>query len=204
MKKIIVILLLGLQLTVLADNPQSAPRDAFVPVGGARLMMQVDNNNDTVYLAFLRDLWIFPKERFRNKQQEQFYWRTVRDVKRTLPYAKLISSELIAINMRMVELPNERERKRYLNTYEKEAFQKYEKDLRRMTINQGRLLIKLIDRECDRNAYELLKSYRGGVSATFWQGMARLFGSNLKASYDAQGNDRMVERVILLVESGQL
>ena len=90
---------MGLQLTVLADNPQSAPRDAFVPVGGARLMMQVDNNNDTVYLAFLRDLWIFPKEQFRNKQQEQFYWRTVRDVKRTLPYAKLISSELIAINM---------------------------------------------------------------------------------------------------------
>lgn len=204
MKKILIILLLGMQLSLWASNPQSAPRDAFVPVGGGRLMMQVENNNDTVFLAYLPDLWIFPKERFLSKQQEKFYWRTVRDVKRTLPYAKLISSELLAINMRMLDLPTERERKRYLNTYEKEAFQKYEKDLRKMTVNQGKLLIKLIDRECDKSAYELLKSYRGGISATFWQGMARLFGSNLKASYDAQGNDRMVERVILLVEAGQL
>jgi hypothetical protein len=204
MKKIIFILFLGMQLSLLAENPKSAPRDAFVPVGGARLLVQVDNNNDTIFQAYLRDVWIFPKERFRSKKQEQFYWRTVRDVKRTLPYAKLISSELLAINIRMLDLPNERERKRYLNTYEKEAFKKYEKDLRKMTINQGKMLIKLIDRECDKSAYELLKSYRGGISATFWQGMARLFGSNLKADYDAQGNDRIVERVILLVESGQL
>lgn len=203
MKKVITSIFLGFQLTMWAANPLSVPQDAFVPVGGARLMMQVEQT-DTVYLAFLRDVWVFPKERFSNKKQEQFYWRTVRDVKRTLPFAKLISTELLSINMRMVDLPSEREKKRYLNSYEKEAFKKYEKDLRKMTINQGRMLIKLIDRECDKNAYELLKSYRGTISATFWQGMARLFGSNLKSGYDAQGNDRVVERVILLVEAGQL
>ncbi|MBN2765068.1 MAG: DUF4294 domain-containing protein [Paludibacteraceae bacterium] len=185
---------------LLAQNDGSVE---FVPHGGARLMAQV-NGSDTILLAFLHDLWVFPRSTFKNKRQEQYFWRTVRDVKKTLPYAKLVASELNMVNMKLVDIKSERERKKYLSEYEKALFKKHERELRRMTINQGRLLMKLIDRECERTSYDLIKNYRGGVSAFFWQGIAKIFGSNLKSEYNAQKDDKVLERVILLVEAGQL
>lgn len=173
------------------------------PGQSGKVTMVVDGN-DTTYYAFLRDIYVYPKIKFNSRKQEQFYWRTVRDVKKALPYAKLVSSELVRVNILLTDIKSEKERKRYLAHYEKEIFKRYEKDLRKLTINQGRLLLKLIDRETNSTSYDLIKNYRGNVSAFFWQGMARLFGSNLKLEYDASGNDRIVERVITLVESGQL
>ena len=155
-------------------------------------------------MAFLHDLREFPRSTSKNKKQEQYFWRTVRDVKKTLPYAKLVASELNMVNMKLVDIKSDRERKKYLNAYEKDLFKKHEADLKKMTINQGRLLMKLIDRECERTSYDLIKNYRGGVSAFFWQGVARVFGSNLKTGYDSQKDDKVLERVILLVEAGQL
>jgi hypothetical protein len=159
---------------------------------------------DTVFLAYLKDLYVFPPNKFKNKKQEEFYWKTVRDVKKALPYAKIVGSELRRVNTLLLDINKESERKKYLSAYEKEVFKKYENDLKKLSINQGRLLLKLIDRECSSTSYDLIKSYRGSVSAFFWQGVARLFGSNLKAEYDAGGNDKIVEKVIILVESGQL
>lgn len=173
------------------------------PGQSGKVTMIVDGN-DTTYYAFLRDIYIYPKIKFNSRKQEQFYWRTVRDVKKALPYAKLVSSELVRVNILLIDIKSEKDRKKYLANYEKEIFKRYEKDLRKLTINQGRLLLKLIDRETNSTSYDLIKNYRGNVSAFFWQGMARLFGSNLKSEYDASGNDRIVERVITLVESGQL
>jgi hypothetical protein len=164
----------------------------------------VVDGNDTTYYAFLRDIYVYPKLKFNSRRQEQFYWRTVRDVKKALPYAKLVSSELVRVNILLADIEREKDRKKYLAQYEKEIFKRYEKELRKLTINQGRLLLKLIDRETNTTSYDLIKNYRGNVSAFFWQGMARLFGSSLKSEYDASGNDRIVERVINLVESGQL
>lgn len=168
-----------------------------------RLTYQVINQ-DTIYLAYLRDLNVYPPLKFKNKKQEEFYWRTVRDVKRALPYAKIVGAELRRVNVLLQDIQKESERKKYLAKYEKEIFNKYEKELVKLTINQGRLLLKLIDRECNSTSYDLIKSYRGSVTAFFWQGVARLFGSNLKSEYDAAGNDKIVERVIVLVEAGQL
>lgn len=175
----------------------------YVPKGGARLAFEV-NGNDTTYITWLRDLWVFPKKTFKNKQQEKHYWRTVRDVKKALPFAKLVGSELLRVNMQLAIMKNEGQRKKFLAQYEKAVFKKYEADLKKMTINQGRLLLKLIDRECDQNSYSLIKQYRGSVSAFFWQGVAYIFGSNLKSEYDAKGTDQTLERIIVLVESGQL
>lgn len=73
-----------------------------------------------------------------------------------------------------------------------------------MTINQGKLLVRVIDRECNQTAYSIIKLYKGSLTAWFWQGVAQLFGSNLKAEYDVQNKDRIIERVITLVEAGQL
>ncbi len=175
----------------------------FVPKGGARLMAQVEGN-DTILLAFLHDIWVFPRSRFKNKAQEQYFWRTVRDVKRTLPYAKLISSELTKVNVQLVTIKTESERKKFMKEFEKNAFKKYESDLKKMTVNQGRILMKLVDRETDKTTYDLIKTYKGSFTAFFWQGIARMFGSNLKSEFDAADKDKILERVIVLVEAGQL
>ncbi|HEY5591200.1 MAG TPA: DUF4294 domain-containing protein [Paludibacter sp.] len=202
MKKRNIIILMALILVSFTDICAQKKND-YIPPGGARLMVQIDGN-DTVFLAFIHDIYVFPRQRFKNKAQEQFFWRTVRDVKKTLPFAKLVASELTKTNMKLAALPNDKVRKQYLSQFEKEVFKKYEADLKKMSINQGRLLLKLIDRECEQSSYDLIKIYRGSITAFFWQGVARVFGSNLKDNYDASDKDKMLERVILLVEAGQL
>jgi hypothetical protein len=159
---------------------------------------------DTLYVAYLNEIFIFPEEHFKNKMQEKFYWTTVRDVKLTLPYAKLIASELNKTNKKLVTLPNDNERKKYLSQYEKSVMKQYEPALKKMNISQGQLLLKLIDRECNESPYDLIKAYRGSFTAFFWQGVARLFGSNLKAEYDGRDKDKIVERIILLVEENRI
>ncbi len=197
------ILIIMLFMTGLIASSSAQQMYEPLPPGSQQLAVMVEGN-DTVFLAFLRDIYVFPKIKFNSKKQEQFYWRTVRDVKKALPYAKIVSTELFRVNTLLGDIKNENQRKKYLAQYEKDIFKKYEPELRKLTINQGRLLLKLIDRECNSTSYDLIKSYRGSVSAFFWQGVARIFGSNLKSEYDASGNDRIVERVILLVEAGQL
>lgn len=193
-----------LMLFVAIASDASAVNPANDDTGRSGKVTMIVDGNDTVYYAFLRDIYIYPRITFTNRKQEQFYWRTVRDVKKALPYAKIVSKELIQVNTLLTKIEKEKDRKKYLAQYEKDVFKRYEKDLRKLTINQGRLLLKLIDRETNSTSYDLIKNYRGNVSAFFWQGMARLFGSNLKSEYDASGNDRIVERVITLVEAGQL
>ena len=202
MKKRGLILLLTIIIVSITNIYAQTPND-YVPPGGAKLMVQI-NGSDTILLAFLHDIWVFPRNNFKSKAQEQYFWRTVRDVKKTLPFAKLVANELTKTNMKLASLPSDNDRKKYLNQFEKEVFKKYEGDLRKMSINQGRLLLKLIDRECDQSSYDLIKVYRGSITAFFWQGVARIFGSNLKDGYDANDKDKMLERVILLVEAGQL
>jgi len=169
-----------------------------------RIVWIEKNGKDTMLMVYLNDLYIFPIERFKNKKQEQFYWTTVRDVKLTLPYAKLIASELNKTNKKLVSLPDDKERKKYLSQYEKAVLKQYEPSLKKMNINQGKMLLKLIDRECNQSPYELIKAYRGSLTAFFWQGVARIFGSNLKAEYDGKDKDKMVERIIILVEQNRI
>lgn len=171
---------------------------------GIRLRVQVEGN-DTILLANIREITVYPPLTFKNKKEERFYWKTVRDVKKTLPYAKIVSAEVIATNKHLINLPDDNARKEYMEEFEKQLFKKYEGDLRKMTFSQGKMLIKLIDRECDQSSFDLIRIYRGGFSAFFWQGIAKIFGADLKAGYDTSKNeDRIVERVITLVEAGQL
>ena len=123
-------------------------QEVTIPPGGAKLYMQT-NGNDTIYLAYLRDVWVFPTYKFVNKKQEKFFWKTVSDVKRTLPYAKLIAVELNKANQKLAQIYNNKEKKQYMADLEKSAFKKYEKDLKKMSVSQGRILMKLIDRECN-------------------------------------------------------
>lgn len=204
MKKALFVLLLFITLAHTSSLAQVKDnKNEYVPRGGARLLTEI-NGTDTLFLAYINDIWVFPRNNFKSIAQEKYFWKTVRDVKKALPYAKLVASELSRVNYTMMGMPNDKTRKKYLNEVEKEVFKKYEPELKKMTINQGRLLLKLIDRECDKSSFDLIKTYRGNVSAFFWQGVALVFGSNLKTGFDANDKDKVLERVILLVESGQL
>ena len=159
---------------------------------------------DTFYLAHMRDIWVYPKMVFKSKQQERFYWKTVRDVKKTLPFAKLLSKEMAYADEQLAKIADKKKRKKWWKEHERYLFRKYEQDFRGMTASQGQMLMKLMDRESDRTSYEIIKHYRGKASANFWQFVAKLFKNDLKEGYDAADKDRIVERVINLVEAGQL
>lgn len=167
------------------------------------VMLQV-NKTDTFYLARMQDVYVYPKMVFKNKNQERFYWRTVRDVKKTLPFAKELTREMQVADQQLALLPDDKARRKWWRQYEKYLFKKYETSFRGMTASQGQMLMKLMDRESDRTSYEIIKHYRGKASANFWQFVAKLFKNDLKEEYDADDKDRIVERVINLVEAGQL
>lgn len=167
------------------------------------LQLQV-SQYDTFYLARMHDIYVYPKMVFKNKRQERFYWRTVRDVKKTLPYAKLLTREMEYADRQLALLPDKKAQRKWWKQYEKQLFKKYEQDFRGMTASQGQMLMKLMDRESDRTSYEIIQMYRGTFSANFWQFVAKLFKNDLKEGYDAADKDRIVERVINLVEAGQL
>lgn len=164
----------------------------------------VNQQKDTLLIANLHPLYIFPPIAFADKKQEKFYWKTVRDVKKTLPYARIVARTLNDANADLEKLPTDAARKSYLKNLEKEVMKKYEPDLRKMTFSQGKMLIKLINRETSYTSYDLIKMYRGSFAAGFWQGIAKIFGADLKLDYDGKDREKIIERVILLVEAGQL
>ncbi len=161
-------------------------------------------NGDTLYMAWLHEVWVYPPMRFRNKKQERFYWRTVRDVKKCLPYAKMITKDMEYADRQLALLPDQKARRKWWRSFERQLFRKYEKDFRGMYASQGRMLMLLLDRETDRTSYDLIRQYKGKTAANFWQFVAKLFKNDLKEEYDATDKDRITERVINLVEAGQL
>jgi hypothetical protein len=169
-----------------------------------RLLPGKVENGDTIYYAYLNDIYVFPTFKFKNKAQEKFYWKTVRDVKKALPYARLASQVMQETDHNLAKIKNTREREKYIKEREKILFNQFEKDLKKLTVSQGKMLVKLIDRECNKTTYEIIKNYKGNFSAFLWQGVAKIFGSNLKAEYDGSDKDKIIERVIILVEAGQL
>jgi hypothetical protein len=166
--------------------------------------MKVENG-DTVYLAKIQGVEITTKRVFKSKADEKAFWRLVYNVKKTYPYAKLAAVKLQELNEQYLELDSERQRKLYARKIEEELKNEFEDELRKLTISQGRILLRLVDRETGSTTYEIVKDFRGSISAVFWQTVAKLFGSNLKAQYDAtKGEDKTIEQIIRQIEAGYL
>jgi len=157
---------------------------------------------DTVAVISLREVIVFPEMKFKNNKQKQQYNKLIRDVKRTLPYAKMVYDVLIETYEYMETLPDDKARDAHLKNMEKELFKEYKPELKKLTFSQGKLLIKLIDRECNQSSYNLLKAYLGSFRAGFWNLFAGMFGASLKTDYDPKGKDAMTERVVIMVENG--
>lgn len=172
-----------------------------VPEGVQKACLE---GNDTVAVVNLREVYVYPQMRFKNKRQEARYTKLVRDVKRTLPYAKMVYETLIETYEYMETLPDDKARQAHLKRMEKELLAQYKPELKKLSFAQGKLLIKLIDRECNQSSYNLLKAYLGSFRAGFWNFFAGMFGASLKAEYDPKGKDALTERVVILVENGQI
>ena len=162
-------------------------------------------NGDTVYFVRLREIVVRAPRKFKNAAEERQFWRLVYNVKKVYPYAKLAGVKLHELNERYLEIESEKERKAYSKKAEDELKAEFEGELRKLTVSQGRILLRLVDRETGNTTYEILKDFRGSVSAVFWQTIAKIFGSNLKTHYDpSSGEDRTIEQIIAQIEEGSI
>jgi hypothetical protein len=152
----------------------------------------------------IKEVTVYAHPRFPRKSDFRKYERLIYNLKKVYPYALIVRSRLARVDTDMRNIDNENDRKEYLKKVEKDVFAEYEGAIRDMTITQGRLLIKLIDRETLNTSYTLIKDYRGKIAAAFWQGIARIFGTNLKEEYDPYGEDALIESIILEIDSGNL
>ena len=166
----------------------------------------VDEYGDTVRMTLLRDVYIYPPLKFKDKKQEEFYWRTVRDVRRTLPYAKLAFQSLCETYEYIQTIPDKKKRERHLKNLEKDIFDQYKPVVKGFTKGQGKVLLKLINRETDQSSFNIVKAFLGSFRAGFWQTFGRFFGMNMKAGYNPDKNkeDAMIERIATLIEQGAL
>jgi len=161
-------------------------------------------DNDTLPHVDLPQVDIFPKARFKSKQDEQQYWRLVWKVKKVYPYVKEAARLYQKYQQDVPQSARRRDRRIYIKKAEDELMDLYGPKLKKLTISEGRILIKLIDRETHSTSYDLIDQLKGGVPAVFWQGVARLFGNNLKSQYDPYGEDRQIEQIVLYIEAGML
>ena len=198
-----IILFLLLSLNANADG-RTNPYLSRAPIFSEPYLAVIETG-DTVIMIDIRPIYCLPDYKFKNKNDEKFYWKTVRDVKLTLPYAKMVRAAIIETYEYVQTLP-EKERSAHLKQMEKDIFNEYKPVLKEFTYSQAKMLILLIDRECNQNSHHIIKAFLGGFRAGFWQTFGKMFGLNLKEDYepDKKEKDRIIERVCLLVESGML
>ena len=177
------------------DNPTFVP---MVKVG------EVEYDGDTIQYVELNKIYVYPEPQFENAKQRQEYNRLVYNVKKVLPIAKEANKILIETYEYLQTLPDKKSKDEHMKIVEKSIKKEYTPRMKKLTYSQGKLLIKLIFRECNSSSYNLIQAFLGPVKAGFYQAFAWTFGASLKKSYDPEGVDRLTERVVLQVEAGQL
>ncbi|MDD6895839.1 MAG: DUF4294 domain-containing protein [Prevotellaceae bacterium] len=185
------------------DGVQAADIDdpAFVPT--VKVSKVVDQGDSIPYME-MSNVYVYPQLQFGNKKQMSAYLRLVRNVKKVLPIAKEANHIIVETYDYLQTLPDKKARDEHLKLVEKSIVRDYKPKMKNLTYSQGKLLIKLVYRECDSSSYDIVKAVLGPVRAGFWQAFAWCFGASLKKGYDPEGTDRLTERVVLMVEAGQL
>lgn len=161
-------------------------------------------DGDTIPLVYMSEVVVFGELSPEAAAKLKAYYILRRDVMRTYPYAKYAAKKLKEISDYSASLNSDKEKRRYIKAKESELKDRFEADLKKLTINQGRILMKLIDRETGNTTYALVKELRGGFRATIYQGFARLIGDNMKDGYDAAGEDAGIESIVQQIEKGTL
>lgn len=172
--------------------------------GGSYVLPKVEREGVTLPEVEIKEVTVVARPKAVRRSEYRKYERLIYNVKKVYPYALIVRQRLDQVNEELKSITDEKEQKNYMKGVEKDVFAEYEDDMRKMTITQGKLLIKLIDRETQNTSYTLIKDYRGKFSAAFWQGIARIFGTNLKEEYDRFGDDALIELIIQEIDAGRL
>lgn len=181
------------------DNTDEAPPlMLYVQVGKAAY------HGDSIPHVITPTLYKYPPMAFKSDKEREVYNSLVRNVKRVLPLAKLVKQTLIETYDYLDALPTQEARNRHMNLVEKGIKEQYKPIMKKLSYSQGKLLIKLVDRECHDTGYSLIQAFFGSFKAAYYQFFASIFGASLKKSYDPEGDDRFTERVVRMVESGQI
>ena len=209
MRKMIVIgMLCGLCLPLQAQEQITAEQvlaemdsPTFVPTVKVGKVL---HDGDSIQYMEMNNVYVYPELTFKNKKQAGAYMRLVTNVKKVLPIAKEARQMLIETTELLDMLPDEKAKEAHIKRVEEDIFRTYKPKMKKLTYSQGKLLIKLIDRECYSSSYDMIKAFMGPIRAGFWQVFAWGFGASLKKEYDPEGTDRLTERVVRMVESGQI
>jgi len=177
------------------DSPTFVPT---VKVG------KVLHQGDSIQYMEMNNVYVYPQLTFKSQKQAKAYMRLVNNVKKVLPIAKEARQLLIETTEVLETLPTKEAKDEHIKKVENEIFRTYKPKMKKLTYSQGKLLIKLIDRECHSSSYDMIQAFMGPFRAGFWQTFAWAFGASLKKTYDAEGTDRLTERVVLMVEAGQI
>jgi len=172
--------------------------------GESRVLSAVVVGEDTIPVVTLRDFTIAEYRIQRSKRQQRQIDRLTRRVVKVYPYAKVAGDLMSEYDRQLASIKTEKERKEYLKIAEEELKQEFEGEITNMTVTEGLILIKLIDRETGDTSFELIKDLKGSFNAFMWQTVARLFGSNLKQEYDPEGDDKMIEEIVQMIEEGEI
>ena len=165
---------------------------------------KVLRDGDSLQYMEMSNVYVYPELTFKNQRQAGSYMRLVKNVKTVLPIAKEVRQILIETSEYLETLPNKKAKDEHIKRVEEGIVRDYKPRMKKLTYSQGKLLIKLVDRECNSTAYEAMQAFLGPVRSGVWQAFAWMFGASLKKGYDPEGTDRLTERVVLMVEAGQL
>lgn len=183
------------------DSEVGSDSPAFVPmvkVGKALV------DNDSIQYVELNTLYVYPKLTFKNEKQRQAYNRLVANIKKVLPIAKEVNSIIVETYEYLQTLPDKKSKDEHMKRVEKGIRKEYTPRMKKLTYSQGKLLIKLVYRECNSSSYQLIQAFLGPIRAGFYQAFASLFGASLTKKYDPEGVDKYTERIVRQVEAGQI
>ena len=159
---------------------------------------------DSITVIIMPELPVYPPLKFKNRREVMRYNRLVYNVKKTLPIAKLVNQTIAETYEYIEKLPTKKEKDAHIRAVEKGIKKQYTPQMKKLTYSQGKLLIKLVDRECNQSSYEIVKAFFGPFKAGFYQAFAAIFGASLKKDYDPEADDRLTARVVRMVEAGTL
>ena len=169
-----------------------------------RYVKPVIEGKDTMWCYLLPELPIYAPLKFKNERQRKAYNKLIYNIKKVLPLAQEANSLIEETYLVLEQLPDKKAKDQHIRNVERDIKEQYTPQMKKLTYSQGKLLIKLIDRECHSTGYDMIKAFMGPIRAGFWQVFAWGFGASLKKEYDAKGVDRLTERVVLMVEAGQI
>ena len=186
-------------LLLLAIPPQSQAQTAKK----VEMMHYIIEGKDTIFIDNIRASKVYSKLPKMKGREWRKYYRLVHNFSKTYPYA-LVAKKLVHEADSTITADNLKrgKREKYINSVQKELFTVFESQMRNLTVSQGALLMKLIDREVGKSSYNIIKDYKNGFAAGFWQGVAKVFGSNLKKPYDPEGEDKATEELVKIWEDG--